>query len=301
MSMRYALFLGCKIPYFVPRYEISTRRVMAELGVELVDIEFNCCGYPMRHLYFSSFLLAAARALALAEAQDLDIVTPCKCCFGSFKRAQFLFKDKPVLLQEVNAELAQEGLAYAGRCQVKHLQEALYHDVGLKELEKRVVRPFEELSTAVMYGCHALRPSRITGFDDPYAPSLVDSLVNVTGATSVPWVGKLQCCGAPLRGKNDEISLAMIRARLSEARDDGAEVLVVDCPYSQMQSDWAYQLEEPPDSRQLVPGTVLYPQLLGLAMGLSPRELALEMNIPDSLYLLSFLSPAKNAEGKGRS
>lgn len=288
--MRYAAFWGCKIPYFVPQYEVSTRRLMAELGVELVDLEFNCCGYPMRHLYFSSFLLAAARALALAEARDLDILTPCKCCFGSFKRAQFLFQDKPALLQEVAAELAREGLVYSGRCQVKHLQSVLYHDVGLEVIKQRVVRPFAKLNAAVLYGCHALRPSRVTGFDNPYAPSIVDKLVEATGAVSVPWVGKLQCCGAPLRGKNDEISLAMIRARLSECREDGAEVLIIDCPYSQMQSDWAYELMEPPDSREYVQGTVLYPQLLGLSLGVPPQELALELNTPDASYLLSFLT-----------
>jgi heterodisulfide reductase subunit B len=291
MNMRYAFFLGCKIPYFTPQYEISARRVMAELEVELVDLEFNCCGYPMRHLYFSSYLLAAARALALAEAQDLDMMTPCKCCFGNFKRAQFLLSDKPVLLEEVNAELAQEGLNYAGRCQVQHMESVLYHDVGMEKLKEKVVRPFSGLNLAVMYGCHALRPSKITGFDNPYAPSLVDELAEVTGAVSISWLGKLQCCGGPLKGKNDDISLAMIRARLRECRDEGAEVLVVDCPYSQIQSDWAYELMEPKDSREYVQGSVLYPQLLGLAMGLPPEELGLELNSPDSSYLLSYLTP----------
>ncbi|RJX32286.1 MAG: disulfide reductase [Desulfarculus sp.] len=298
--MRYALFLGCKIPYFVPQYEVSTRRVLAELGVELVDLEFNCCGYPFRHLYFSSYLLAAARALALAESQGLDILTPCKCCFGSFKRAQFLFRDKPALQQEVAAELAAEGLTYSGRCQVKHLQSVLYHDVGLEAIKGRVVRPFSKLNAAVMYGCHALRPSRVTGFDNPYAPVIVDRLVEATGAVSVPWEGKLQCCGAPLRGKNDEISLAMIRERLSECRTDGAEVLVVDCPYSQMQSDWAFDLMQPKDSREYVQGTVLYPQLLGLAMDLKPQELALELSTPDLSYLLSFLSDPQAKAAQAR-
>lgn len=296
--MRYSFFLGCKIPYFTPQYETSTRRIMAELEVDLVDLEFNCCGYPMRHLYFSSYLLAAARALALSEAQGLDMMTPCKCCFGNFKRAQFLLSDKPALLEEVNAELADEGLNYAGRCQVQHMESVLYHQVGMEKLKDKVVRPFSGLNLAVMYGCHALRPSKITGFDNPYNPTMVDELAEVTGAVSIPWVGKLQCCGGPLRGKNDDISLAMIQARLRECRDDGAEVLVVDCPYSQMQSDWAYELMEPKDSREFVQGSVLYPQLLGLAMGLPPEELGLELNTPDSSYLLSYLPPQEPVEAE---
>ena len=85
--MEYALFLGCKIPYFVPQYETATRSVCSELGVGLIDIEFNCCGYPVRNLDFDSFLLSSARNLALAEQAGLQITTPCKCCYGSLKKA----------------------------------------------------------------------------------------------------------------------------------------------------------------------------------------------------------------------
>jgi heterodisulfide reductase subunit B len=288
--MRYALFLGCKIPYYVPHYEAATRRVMAELGVELVDIEFPCCGYPMRHLYFRSYLLAGARSMALAEAQGLDLVTPCKCCFGSFKRVQCFLRENPALAREVNAELAEEGLQYQGACQVRHILQVLHGGVGVEELKRRVVRPYERLKAAVLYGCHAVRPSKITGFDDPSRPHLIDDLVALTGAQCVPWEGKFNCCGAPVRERNEQLALAMIRGRLSEARYGGADIMVIACPYSQMQAEWAYSLAGPEPQREMIDGPVLYPQLLGLALGLSAQELALDKNTPNAEYLMSFLA-----------
>lgn len=42
--MKFALFLGCRIPSQLPAYEASTRAVLAHLGVALVDLPFTCCG-----------------------------------------------------------------------------------------------------------------------------------------------------------------------------------------------------------------------------------------------------------------
>lgn len=288
--LRYAYFPGCKIPYYVPHYGHSSQRVLNELGVELVDMEFNCCGYPMSHLYYQSSLLAAARNQALAEAQGLDLVTPCKCCYGSFKRSLYALEQEPQRRQQVEQELAKEGLAYPRKSQVKHILTVLHKDVGLPALRSRIVRPYEHLKVAVLYGCHAMRPSKVTEFDHPWAPSLIDQLVGATGAQSVAWAGKLSCCGSPLREQNPELSLAIIRQRLIECREAKADVLVISCPYSQMQAERAYAEPRPAVDRELISGAVLYPQLLGLSMGLTPEDLTLSLNTPDAGYLLSFLA-----------
>ena len=88
--MRLALFIGCKIPAAVPAYETSARAVLARLGVELVALDFGCCGYPQRSLRLDAYLLLAARNLALAAARRLDVLTLCQCCYGSLRSAQHL-------------------------------------------------------------------------------------------------------------------------------------------------------------------------------------------------------------------
>lgn len=119
--MKFALFLGCNIPARVMQYESSSRAILEKLNVEVVDLkEFNCCGYPLRNINFNAFALLAARNLALAEQNDLNIITLCQCCFGSLKKANHLLKDDALLRKEVNSRLEKEGLRYQGGIEVKH-------------------------------------------------------------------------------------------------------------------------------------------------------------------------------------
>lgn len=276
--MKFALFTGCKIPYFVPQYETASRMVLREFGVELVDIEFNCCGYPVHHLDFNSFILSSARNLALAEKEGLDILTPCKCCFGSLKKAGYLLKEHDTLRNEVNASLKEDGLEYEGTVEAKHLLSVLFHEVGLDGLREKVTRPYRGLKIATHYGCHALRPGNVTQFDDPVAPTKFDQLVEVTGAESVDWPMKLQCCGNPLLGKNDALSRDLTEKKLVDGKQAGAHCLCVACTYCQIQFDTVQKQIVSEKGNGLTLPSILYPQLLGLSMGMEGEELGITMN-----------------------
>ena len=123
--MRYALFLGCKIPARLPAYEASTRAVLGHLGVTLVDLEFNCCGYPARSFSRDAFVVAAARNLALAEHAGLDILTPCACCFGTLRHAIRFLGEDAELRARVTGALAAEGLVWSGTAVVEQLLSVL--------------------------------------------------------------------------------------------------------------------------------------------------------------------------------
>lgn len=280
--MKFALFRGCKIPPFLPQYEISTRRVCSSLGVDLVDLEFNCCGYPVRHLDFYSFLFSTARNLALAEKANLNVVTPCKCCYGSLKRAQHILARHEDLQHRVKEDLAEEGLEYRGGLRISHLLQVLYHDVGLEAIRSSVSRPLRGPRIAVHYGCRALRPSNVTAFDNPYHPRKFDQLVEATGAVSVRWQRRLQCCGNPLWEKNSRLSKLLMGKKLDDAQGAGAEFICVACTYCQLQFDVVQRiLLDEQKQRQPLP-SILYPQLLGLSMGFSAEELGMGAHILDA-------------------
>ncbi len=269
--MRYALYLGCKIPSRLPAYEASTRAVLSRLGVGLVDLAFNCCGYPARSVNRDAFVFAAARNLALAESAGLDLLTPCTCCFGSLRQAIRFLGEDAELRSRVTQALAAEDLHWSGKTEVEHLLPVLARTVGVDALAAAVRVPRAGLRVAAQYGCHALRPSNVARFDNPMAPTIFETLIQATGATPVAWPRQLDCCGDPLHDANAPLSEHMTRAKIADAIESGAEVMCTACPHCHLRFDAIQAHSSEPAIR-----TLLYTQLLGLAMGLPEAELGLQ-------------------------
>ena len=295
--MKYAFFLGCNIPARVEQYDVSARAVLRKVDVQLVHIrEFNCCGYPLRNVDYKAFLLSSAVNLALAEKAGLDIMVLCKCCFGSLKETEHFLKEEGELQEEIKQLMAQKGLTYEGDIKIKHFLSVLYHDVGLDALESKISRHYKDIKVATHYGCHALRPSKITQFDDPVAPTIFDKLVEVTGAQSVDYTSKNDCCGAPVMGFNDDLSMNLTKKKLEGGRLAGADYLCSACPYCHLQFDTVQRMMVAQNGDDPFP-SVLYPQLLGLCMDIDERTLGIQMNQLDIGNITNFFdSGEENAE-----
>ena len=288
--MKFALFQGCNIPARVEQFAHATEAVATKLGIELVEIsEFNCCGYPARNTDHRAFVLSAAKNLALAERSELDMLVMCKCCYGSLKKAEYYLNQDQDIKTEINQFLAKENLEYKNKIKVKHLLSVLYHDVGIERLKRSISKTYSGLQIAASYGCHALRPSNLTGFDDPVAPRIFDDLVEVTGAFSVDWTRKLDCCGAPLTGINDRLAMDMAQKKITSAREAGAHFICTACPYTHLQFDvvQARLASNPENGQPLAP--ILYPQLLGLCLGIDEKTLGISENQIDLSGITSFL------------
>lgn len=271
--LKYIYFPGCKIDRYLPQYGRSTRAVMAHLGITLDETELNCCGYPVRHESFTAAVTAAARNLAIAAAKELPLMTPCKCCYGNLKHADYWLRKDNALRRKVNAVLDAEGLVWREDIGIHHLLTVLDNAIGDQQLRSRVTRPLFGLQAAAHYGCHALRPGKITQFDNPLSPTLFERLVSATGADAVTWPLRLECCGHPLWKRNNRFSTALMANKIADARQSGAQVLITACTYCQLQFD-TVQTEQTPASGARLPA-VLYTQLLGIALGLPPEVLGL--------------------------
>lgn len=275
--MTFAYFKGCRIPAQLSQYDQATRAVLERLGVGLVELEFGCCGYPARDHDGIAYLYAAARNLAIAQDRGLDILTPCKCCFGSLMKAREIMSGDSRAAGQVRRVLAAEGLARRqGAIRVRHLMQALDQDVEGSGLAGAVTRPLEGLHVAVHYGCHALRPSKVTAFEDPVSPTIFERLVILCGADTLDYPRRLECCGNPLWSKNRELSLALMERKLDGARRSGASLLACACTYCQIQLD---EVQHQMGGRLGAPlPSVVLPQLVGLSLGCSPAELGLAEN-----------------------
>ena len=278
--MKFAYFPGCKIPFYLPEYGRSFEAVMDKLGVELINLPFNCCGYPARNKSLEISVLSSIRNLALAEKHDLDLITPCKCCFGQFKQAIYWWHNLPELRVKIDTILKNEGLSWSGKTQIKHLLSFLYHDLGLSELKHQITRQLPRHKIAVQYGCHALRPFSITGFDDPYVPIIFEALVNITGFKPIEWSKSTECCGNPIYENNKKLSLKILHSKLKTASDSGAAYICNACTHCQMQYNFM-AMEQESKKFNIIP--VLYTQLLGMAIGLGREELGI-----NDTHLLNF-------------
>jgi heterodisulfide reductase subunit B2 len=282
--MKYILFPGCKVGYYVPYYETASRGVLERFGIELVSLEMACCGYPIRFLDFKAFLFSSARNIALAGEAGLPVLCLCKCCYGTLLYADSLLKKNESLRQEVNGWLGEEGLRYPAQVEIKHLLHVLFEDVDPTVIYKSNTRPFKDLKVAAHYGCHILRPRDVVQFDHPVNPSRFETLLEVTGAVSVDWTLRTQCCGDPLREKNRDLALSLGKKKIASAKEAEADILCVGCTHCQMQFDSLQQELKSSGETDLALPTLLYPQLLGLSLGLEPASLGVP---PD---LLNFLA-----------
>jgi len=272
---KYLLFLGCAIPYRVSAYEISARKILGKLGVELIEMpEFNCCGLPLDPVNHETMLILAARNLALAEQQGLDILTLCPGCAGTLRKVKSMLKQDKSLRDEINSNLREANLEFKGTVNSKHLMQVLIEDIGLEKIKQSVIRPLSNVKVAEHNGCHILRPKDIVGFEDPENPIGLKKLIEATGARCLDYMDETECCGAPSVGVSDKVALQLARDKLTNIKAVDAQALITICPFCHIMYDTNQQRIEKMFNEVYGIPILHYPQLLGLAMGMSPEELA---------------------------
>ncbi|MHA1741450.1 MAG: CoB--CoM heterodisulfide reductase iron-sulfur subunit B family protein [Candidatus Thorarchaeota archaeon] len=272
----YNLYMGCSVPANYPNYEAATLKVAEALGMELIYMEgVGCCGSPnLRAIDYFGWLLVNARTLAIGEKTGHDIVTPCNGCFGSLKDVLYHLKHDEEDMKKVNQELEKFGLELKGTVRVRHVIEAMYTDIGIEEIEKKVTRPLDGVRIAIHYGCHLLRPADVT----EVTPDIFDELLRVTGATVVEYPLWKQCCGATVLPVNEPLAVRLARDKLKSIKDAGAEFIMVVCPACGNQLDLQqFGIKDTYGEEYNLP-VLFYPQILALAMGMSEDDVGLSMN-----------------------
>ncbi len=291
--MRYALFLGCTVPVRAMNYELSARKVAEVLGIEFIDMEDAlCCGFPVKSINREASIIMAARNLALAEKQGLNICTLCSACTSVLTEVNKVLIEDEELREIINKKMGD--IAYNGKVEVKHFSRILYEDFGVDRLKTFVERPLEGIKLAAHYGCHYLKPSEIyDGFDDPEQPKSLDLLIELTGAESVMYQGRGDCCGGAILGVEEEIALKMTKKKLDHVKAVGADAMISICPFcSVMYEGNQKKIEKEFDTKYGLP-VLYYPQLLGLALGISPDELGFKLNRVKAKGLLAKLNGEK--------
>lgn len=281
MLLKYALYPGCAAKGATPELYRSTRAIIGRLGIEVVELAAaSCCGAGVVGEADPEVALALnARTFAQAEQLGLDVMTICGTCQGVMGAANKKLKQEPDTLARINRMLERDGPPYRGTVRVKHLLWIVVREVGLQRLAEEVRVPMDAFRIAPFYGCYILRPSWDLGFDDPENPTSLEKVIRTVKGEPVAYAGRTKCCGFPVILEQEAIAVAMAGTNMKEAKEEGADFMVTPCPLCHMSLD-IYQERAGKAVRANLNLPILHlPQLLGLAMGVPPKDLGLSRHL----------------------
>jgi len=276
---KFGLFLGCTVPVRAMNYELSFRKVANVLGIELTDIQdFSCCGFPTKSVSFETALTLSARNLAVAERASLTyVLTLCNACTEMLTETNHILSENSKLSEKIKKNLKDLGFDFYGKVKVKHTARFLYEDIGIEKIRKSVKEPLNGLKLAVYPGCHYSKPSNIyENFDDPEHPHSLDELVLATGAQIVSF--ESSCCGGGILGIKEEVALKMSNSTLSSIKENGADAMVLICPFCNVMYEQNQKKIEKTFSLDYNLPVLYLSQVLGLAFGIPKEELGFQIN-----------------------
>ena len=284
--MSYAFYPGCSLESTALEYAMSTRAVCAALDIELNELDdWVCCGASAAHIRSEDLGLALPLInLAQAEQQGRDVMTCCSACHSRMKTAAHTLRDDPALRARLN-DLAEEP-QFESRPEVYNILEVLGREVGADDIRSHVTHPLEGLKVACYYGCLLTRIPKDLRTDSAEHPVMMDELLTAAGAETVDWPHKTECCGASLTLAGRPTVFRLVREILQVARENGADCIAVGCPLCQANLDM-YQSDAQGKYGDVPSMPVFYfTQLVGLAMGLAPKEVGLDRLLVSPVPLL---------------
>jgi heterodisulfide reductase subunit B len=293
-----AYYPGCALEGSGGPYDRSTRALVDALDLEMETLkDWNCCGamevkniHPMLQTYMSARNMAIA-----AEQMGLDtVMAPCNGCYHNLKKAEYECSTSPETLQTVQ-DLAKKAddPVYDGKVRTLHLLEWLMEELGPEGIKERIRKNLNGLKIANYYGCMYTRPRQIfpekdqgPGSESTHKPHFMDDLLQAAGAENVDYPLKTACCGGAHTLSDSDTSTQLVLNLLQAAEESGAEVIATECPTCHSGLEMHQVRAETRFGIKTKVKIVYFTQLLGLALGLSPRKLAIHENVSDSLDLL---------------
>jgi succinate dehydrogenase / fumarate reductase cytochrome b subunit len=279
--MKFAYYPGCSARSTCAELNEATQRVAAKLGLELMPLESATCtgARELRAIDPVKFYVLNIRILALAEQAGLPLMTVCNTCTLNLLDAHAAVCEDSELMRLVNEQLSDEGLEYRRTTRISHFLWVLYEDIGEDKLRGLIVKPLTGLTVAAFYGCHITRPPERYGFVDSRNNLALERLATLLGCKPIDYSGRTECCGFHTAAYDERIAIKLTGQHIASAKENGAKTIVTPCPLCHTVLD-SFQKEIQKDLKQHLDVPILHlPQLVGLALGLSPGELSIDKHM----------------------
>jgi len=276
---------GCSLTGTGKEYDMSLRKILNLLDVQVEEInDWCCCGATSAHA--TNHLLSVAlpaRNLVLAQKQNLnELLAPCAACYSRLVCAKHEINSDAKLKEKVEFVLEEE---FKSQTEVVNIVQ-LFHKIGKEKISSLVKVNLKDIKVACYYGCLLVRPNGITKFDDAEEPTSMEEIISATGASTVKWNYKTECCGGAHSIARKDIVTFLSKNILDDAKRNGAHVIVVACPMCHSNLDMrqrAIKKEHP--LHEYIP--ILYlSELIGIALGLNGKELGINLHFVNAVNLL---------------
>lgn len=296
---RVAYYPGCALEGTGHAYNSSTKEVGKALGLELDEVKnWNCCGAmevknvdPKVQTYLSSRVMS----IAANEMGARVVMAPCNGCYHNLKKAEHdLAHDESSreVVERISKKAGHETYR-AGQVETIHALDWIKEGIGEAELRRRVRNSLNGLKVANYYGCMYTRPRHIfpekdrgPGSDSTSQPHFMDDLLAAAGAQNVEFPLKTACCGGAHTLSDSDISTRLVLNILRAAEAAGAEVIATECPTCHSGLEMHQVRAEKVLGEKTNVKMLYFTQLLGIALGLSPRKVGVHENASDGLEAL---------------
>jgi len=275
----FVFYPGCIMQTEQYAYELSLREILPKFDIKLINLQgFSCCGEPLKSVNQMLSLSLAARNIALAEKENLDIFTPCPMCHLAMCEAKKILDSDEAMKQRVNNFLKDEDIKYEGTSEIISILDIFHDIIGIDEIKKKVSKPLSDLKIATHYGCHLIRPSEIGRPDDAENPQKIEMILSALGAHPEDYPEKLDCCGALLNANLPETALTKTGQKLQKVQEYGFDAFVDVCPWCHRQFDARQKKSGETVAAKLHVPVLYITQMIGLALGISHDKLGMNLN-----------------------
>ncbi len=291
-----AYYPGCALEGSGHAYNRSTKALGQALGLDLVEVkDWNCCGAmevknidPKLQTYLSSRVMSIA-----ANEMGFDtVMAPCNGCYHNLKKAEYDLAHDPESVAVVDRLSQKAGHAtyQAGQVKTIHALDWIKEAIGEDGLKTRVKNSLKGMKIANYYGCMYTRPRHIfpekdkgPGSESTSRPHFMDDLLAAAGAENVDFPLKTACCGGAHTLSDSDTSTKLVLNILKTAEACGAEVIATECPTCHSGLEMHQIRAEKKFGAKTDVKILYFTQLLGLALGLSPRKVGVHENVSDAM------------------
>jgi heterodisulfide reductase subunit B len=124
------------------------------------------------------------------------------------------------------------------------------------------------------------------GSESTSKPHFMDDLLAAAGAENVDFPLKTACCGGAHTLSDSDTSTKLVLNILRAAEAAGADVIATECPTCHSGLEMHQIRAEKVLGQKTSVKMLYFTQLLGIALGLSPRKVGVHENVSESLELL---------------